>query len=482
MNHTGTDRKLLFETMSCSSLCQSPRAAFALGRHSPVPGSVFDASLALGGHGLCRASRLRLAAQPLELRVSARQRRSPGLLSALTRRGLSRSLVSAMAVLLGTKALYRQKCRSSLGAAVDAHEVANAAVTDRLAWWRQRIRLWESTPPWWYEALEVAMALLSFGLFLALLAGIPRGGIRRACVNADMVVDAMFILDYICRFWARRGMRLEWTLRGQPLCDLLATVGAASERVPHAFVCLRGLRLLRLVRRWRIRARRQRNGRASAAVVLATSLFTVQLQLGSTLSVMAALFWQVEGGATGGSPSLASLGDAYFFMLNVFAGEGMPFLPLTVGGKVVAAFGIIVGLCTIPLSLAELISGLGLQSVGGDGNRVTSAVPAPTGVVPPAERAFWARQLNRLDALREAGLLLPREASLVRDLALCRDPRLALLCEAYAEMPLNKAAEGADTGERGLRATAQRRFSQALRVELRSQHQLSTESPGASDV
>ena len=216
--------------------------------------------------------------------------------------------------------------------------------------------------------------------------------------------------------------------------------------------------------------------------MLATSLFTFLLQLGSTLSVMAAIFWQVEGGAKGGSPSLLSLGDAYFFMLNVFTGEGMPFLPLTVGGKVVAAFGIIVGLCTIPLSLAELISGLGLQSAGGDGDRVTSVVPDTSGVVPPAERAFWARQLKRLDALREAGLLLPREASLVRHLALCRDSRLALLCEAYAEMPVIEAAEGADPGEGGLQPTAQRRFSQELRVELRSQRRLGTESPGASDV
>eukprot|EP00403_Amphidinium_massartii_P010848 CAMPEP_0178412118 /NCGR_PEP_ID=MMETSP0689_2-20121128/21846_1 /TAXON_ID=160604 /ORGANISM="Amphidinium massartii, Strain CS-259" /LENGTH=554 /DNA_ID=CAMNT_0020033347 /DNA_START=47 /DNA_END=1707 /DNA_ORIENTATION=+ len=333
---------------------------------------------------------------------------------------------------------------------------------------RRAIRHWDSQAPLWYKVVDSVLTILSFVAFCTILflrgahlvESPQRYGLYMLVQGMFYFIEIFFVVDYMCRFWSRKGMRSEWFVRGQSLVDLLALLGAFIPWLPDAMSCLRLLRLMRLVRRWRDKCPLSvSSAEVPATVRLIAALTLVLLQLGSTLTVAACVLWEVEG-INKLNSNLWNFGDAVYYMLCVFTGQGCPFPPATPRGRLVSSVAILVGLCVVPLSLAELIFGLRLS---GAEMLVPSTSSGRAGFSADEERKFWAVQLRRLDRLYDAGLLSQGEALQLREMVLGRQPRLAILCQAYGKFDVdNDSLDDEDTAEE----SSVQRFAHELRAEL----------------
>jgi len=237
---------------------------------------------------------------------------------------------------------------------------------------QQSVRVIETDPPPWYQALETT--LIGTAVFCFCF-GESSGNARyfeadpyfsyfSGGISVEDAINFIFAFELIVRAWAN-SFQNQWFLKSSSIIDLISCMPildrvfplTPSYELPLELSVLRSLRFVRVARLLKTTARvASKDGKQEMSIGL--SVVKVAVSFVGTLSIAASLLWRVEG-RNGLNPNLNALSDAVFYMLNVFTSQGAPFPVVSTEGKFVTSVAILVGLFTIPISVGELLSALG---------------------------------------------------------------------------------------------------------------------------
>ncbi|CAK0873428.1 unnamed protein product [Prorocentrum cordatum] len=305
----------------------------------------------------------------------------------------------------------------------------------------------EETRPFYYRVSDTVLTAYGAICFLTSVLE-PETAIRYHFTELEDFINVSFFIKFLLLFWSN-DWKTGWLFTGKALLDLASCLPVIS--IPVRFMGAPALEdylnLLQIARFLRLLV----ETRGSTPLPLEQQLVSVLLSLLGTMTVSATVLFLYES-SPGVPLAYRSFEDCLLYMVNLFAGRDLPWVPQQPLGKLVSAAATCLSIVFIPFLVSRTVelfteskSAGALPEPAGEAGpqgllpRPDLATPPRPAVGEPADgevlieagAPFWAAAVARLDRLVGSRLLSLEEAKLIRRRCLLRDPQVEILHLCY---------------------------------------------------